>query len=192
MAVTGVPVIGGPLVRPFRDCPPVGVAGGFRDQELWIDAVALAPTLKSAYDFLTPAKAAAGSSVTHSAGAPLGRRPMASCRRQESLRGLCSFRRTLRRECCLLRCISGIGSATRFASLPGVMLPTSASRPSASAPLSVPMRSISVESSRVTPHHEIAFRPTSSNPGFDARLSVPSATRTPAANHAEIEGRADG
>jgi hypothetical protein len=56
MAVTGVPVIGGPLVRPFRDCPPVGIAGGFRDEELWIDAVALAPTLKSAYDYLTPAK----------------------------------------------------------------------------------------------------------------------------------------
>jgi hypothetical protein len=56
MAVTGVPVIGGPLVRPFRDCPPVAIAGGFREQELWIDAVALAPTLKSAYDFLTPAK----------------------------------------------------------------------------------------------------------------------------------------
>jgi hypothetical protein len=56
MAVTGVPVIGGPLVRPFRDCPPVAVAGGFHDQELWIDAVALAPTLKGAYDFLTPAK----------------------------------------------------------------------------------------------------------------------------------------
>jgi hypothetical protein len=56
IAVTGVPVIGGPLVKPFRDCPPVGIAGGFRNQELWIDAVALAPTLKSAYDFLTPAK----------------------------------------------------------------------------------------------------------------------------------------
>ena len=54
MAVTGVPVIGGPLVKPFRDCPPVGIAGGFREQELWIDAVALAPTLKSAYEFLTP------------------------------------------------------------------------------------------------------------------------------------------
>jgi hypothetical protein len=55
-AVTGVPVIGGPLVRPFRDCPPVAVAGGFHDQELWIDAVALAPTLKGAYEFLTPPK----------------------------------------------------------------------------------------------------------------------------------------
>lgn len=56
LAVTGVPVIGGPLVKPFRDCPPVGIAGGFHDQELWVDAVAVAPTLKSAYDFLTPAK----------------------------------------------------------------------------------------------------------------------------------------
>jgi hypothetical protein len=56
LVVTGVPVIGGPLVKPFRDCPPVGVAGGFRDQELWIDAVALAPTLKGAYDYMTPTK----------------------------------------------------------------------------------------------------------------------------------------
>jgi hypothetical protein len=56
MAVTGVPVIGGPLVKPFRDCPPIGIAGGFREQELWIDAVALAPTIKSGYDFLSPAK----------------------------------------------------------------------------------------------------------------------------------------
>jgi len=55
-AVTGVPVIGGPLVRPFRECPPVAVAGSFHDQELWIDAVALTPTLKGAYEFLTPAK----------------------------------------------------------------------------------------------------------------------------------------
>jgi hypothetical protein len=56
MAVTGVPVIGGPLVRPFRDCPPVAVVGGFHGQELWIDAVALAPTLKSAYEFVMPPK----------------------------------------------------------------------------------------------------------------------------------------
>ena len=56
MAVTGVPVIGGPLVRAFRESPPVGIAGGFRDQELWVDVVALAPTLKSAYEFLTPPK----------------------------------------------------------------------------------------------------------------------------------------
>jgi hypothetical protein len=56
LAVTGVPVIGGPLVKPFRDCPPVGIAGGFREKEFWVDAVALAPTIKSAYDFLTPTK----------------------------------------------------------------------------------------------------------------------------------------
>jgi hypothetical protein len=56
IAITGVPVIGGPLVRPFRDCPPVAVAGGFHDQELWIDAVTLAPTLKNAYEFVMPPK----------------------------------------------------------------------------------------------------------------------------------------
>ncbi len=56
MAVTGVSVIGGPLVRTFRESPPVGIAGGFREQELWVDVVALAPTIKSAYEFLTPQK----------------------------------------------------------------------------------------------------------------------------------------
>ncbi len=56
MAVTGVSVIGGPLVRAFRESPPVGILGGFREQELWIDVVALAPTIKSAYEFLTPMK----------------------------------------------------------------------------------------------------------------------------------------
>ena len=50
-------MIGGPLVRAFRESPPVGIAGGFRDQELWIDVVAVAPTFKAAYEFLTPSKA---------------------------------------------------------------------------------------------------------------------------------------
>jgi hypothetical protein len=52
MAGMTVPVIGGPLVKPLRDCPPVGIAGGFRDQELWLDVAAPTPTMKSVYDFL--------------------------------------------------------------------------------------------------------------------------------------------
>jgi hypothetical protein len=52
MAGMTVPVIGGPLVKPLRDCPPVGLAGGFRDQELWVDVAALVPTLKSVYEFV--------------------------------------------------------------------------------------------------------------------------------------------
>ena len=51
-ATIGVPIIGGRLVRPYRDSPPIGVAGGFHNQELWIDAVALAPTIKSAFDYV--------------------------------------------------------------------------------------------------------------------------------------------
>ena len=47
-AVVGVPIIGGTLVRDFPPSPPVGIAGGFRDGELWLDAAALPPTLKSA------------------------------------------------------------------------------------------------------------------------------------------------
>jgi len=48
MAIIGVPVIGGPLVRDFPASPPVGLAGALRDGELRLDAAVLAPTLKSA------------------------------------------------------------------------------------------------------------------------------------------------
>jgi hypothetical protein len=48
MAIIGVPVIGGPLVREFPASPPVGVACAFRDGELRLDAAVLAPTIKSA------------------------------------------------------------------------------------------------------------------------------------------------
>jgi hypothetical protein len=51
-AMIGVPVIGGPVMRDFPASPPVGLAGGMRDGELWVDAVALAPTLKSTDEYL--------------------------------------------------------------------------------------------------------------------------------------------
>jgi hypothetical protein len=51
-AQTSVPVVGGPLVRPFPDCPPAGIAAGFRDNELWIDAAVLAPTIKTACSYI--------------------------------------------------------------------------------------------------------------------------------------------
>jgi len=51
-AVVGVPVIGGPLVREFPASPPVGLAGGFRGGELWLDAAVPSLTLKSADTFL--------------------------------------------------------------------------------------------------------------------------------------------
>ncbi|HEX5471784.1 MAG TPA: hypothetical protein VFW73_07845 [Lacipirellulaceae bacterium] len=51
-ATIGVPIIGGPLVRTFRDSPPIGIAGRFQNRELRLDAVALAPTIKSAFDFV--------------------------------------------------------------------------------------------------------------------------------------------
>lgn len=54
-AMTCVPIIGGPLVRPFRDCPPVGIAGGFQGNEISIEMVALEPTIKSAYEYATSA-----------------------------------------------------------------------------------------------------------------------------------------
>jgi hypothetical protein len=52
-AVVGVPVIGGPLVKSFPASPPIGIAGGIRDDEVWLDAVALGPTIKSADTYLT-------------------------------------------------------------------------------------------------------------------------------------------
>jgi hypothetical protein len=50
--IINVPIIGGPIVRDFPAAPPLGIAGGFRDGELWIDAAALAPTVKSADMYL--------------------------------------------------------------------------------------------------------------------------------------------
>ncbi len=46
-AITG-PVIGGPLVEEFPLSPPVGLAGGIRSGELWIDAAVPAETIHSA------------------------------------------------------------------------------------------------------------------------------------------------
>ena len=52
-AMVGVPVIGGPIVKEFPESPPVGIAGGIREGEVWVDAAALAPTLKSADAYAT-------------------------------------------------------------------------------------------------------------------------------------------
>jgi hypothetical protein len=52
-AVVGVPVIGGPLVKSFPTSPPIGIAGGFREGEVWLEAVALGPTVKSVDTYLT-------------------------------------------------------------------------------------------------------------------------------------------
>jgi hypothetical protein len=50
-AVTG-PVIGGPLVKDFPSAPPIGVAGGVRRDELWLEAAIPAETIKSAGIYL--------------------------------------------------------------------------------------------------------------------------------------------
>ena len=51
-AMVGVPVIGGPLVKDFPAAPPVGLAGGFREGEFWLDAAAPIATIKSADIYL--------------------------------------------------------------------------------------------------------------------------------------------
>jgi hypothetical protein len=53
-AMIGVPVIGGPLVKPLRECPPIGIAGSVQERELAIEVAALEPTLKSIYDHYSP------------------------------------------------------------------------------------------------------------------------------------------
>jgi hypothetical protein len=45
-AITG-PVFGGPLVKDFPASPPVGAAGGVKDQELWADFVVPAQTIRA-------------------------------------------------------------------------------------------------------------------------------------------------
>jgi hypothetical protein len=52
MGMTGVPVIGGPIVRPLRDSPAAGVAASLHDQELWVDAAVPAATAKALYSYV--------------------------------------------------------------------------------------------------------------------------------------------
>jgi hypothetical protein len=50
-AITG-PVLGGPIVKRFPPCPPVGAVGGVNDDgELWADIVVPAQTIQSTPDF---------------------------------------------------------------------------------------------------------------------------------------------
>jgi hypothetical protein len=77
---------------------------------------------------------------------------------------------------------SGSGIATMLATFPGVRLPTSAPTPKASAPHSVPMRKMSCGSISECARATNLISASKSKSGFDARLSVPSATRMPAAS----------
>lgn len=52
-AMTGVAVIGGPLVREFPASPAIAAAGGVRESDLWIDVAAPLPTLKAATFYFT-------------------------------------------------------------------------------------------------------------------------------------------
>jgi hypothetical protein len=50
-AITG-PVLGGPLVKEFPSAPPIGVAGGRNNDELWIETAVPSATLKSTGEYL--------------------------------------------------------------------------------------------------------------------------------------------
>jgi hypothetical protein len=70
-AIAGVPIIGGTLVRDFPASPPVGIAGGFCDGELWLEAAALAPTVKSADTYLARNRSRAAIQLRARAIAPV-------------------------------------------------------------------------------------------------------------------------
>jgi hypothetical protein len=50
-AMTG-PVFGGPIIKEFPASPPIGIVGGAKDYELWIDAAVPAETIQSAGTYL--------------------------------------------------------------------------------------------------------------------------------------------
>lgn len=54
-AIVG-PVFGGPLVREFPASPPVGLAGGFGEHELWVDVAVPAETIQGAGAYLQKQK----------------------------------------------------------------------------------------------------------------------------------------
>jgi hypothetical protein len=47
-AIVGTEVIGGPLVKEFPAAPPVGLAGGLQDDEVWLDIAVPASTIRGA------------------------------------------------------------------------------------------------------------------------------------------------
>lgn len=51
-AIVAAAVIGGPLVKHFPSCPPVGSAGGVRNSELWFEVVLPAETLTGLATYL--------------------------------------------------------------------------------------------------------------------------------------------
>ena len=175
MAMIGVPIIGGPMVRDFPTSPAVGIAGGIQDGEVWIDAAVPAPddprrgcfpgsqpdAELSADSRACRSRAAAG----HSTKLMMGRDPL----------------RAGAANICAGEPIDSLGRriATRSARFPAVMLPTSASRPRASAPASVPIRRISCGSMSVWARDTCCISANRLRSGLEARLSVPSATRTP-------------
>jgi hypothetical protein len=52
-AIVG-PVIGGPIVRPFPESPPIGVAGGAAENTVWAEVAVPADTLRAVGQFMHP------------------------------------------------------------------------------------------------------------------------------------------
>jgi hypothetical protein len=51
-AIVSAPVVGGPLVRPFPQTPPIGAAGGVKGGELWIDVAVPVQTIQGVGTYL--------------------------------------------------------------------------------------------------------------------------------------------
>ncbi len=124
-ALIGVPVIGGPLVREFPASPPLAVAGGTRNGEIWLDAVGLAPTIRSADLYFTRSRARNSIRVRGRIVVPARRLP-----RDQTEVGFASDASSPAKSSSgIARSSSGNGTVIIFASFPGVRLPISRLRP---------------------------------------------------------------
>jgi hypothetical protein len=53
-AIVGTEVIGGPLVKEFPSAPPIGIAGGLNERELWLNIAMPADMIRGAGVYLQP------------------------------------------------------------------------------------------------------------------------------------------
>jgi hypothetical protein len=53
-AIVGTEVIGGPLVKEFPSAPPIGIAGGVNDGEIWLEVALPADTIRATGAYLQP------------------------------------------------------------------------------------------------------------------------------------------
>jgi hypothetical protein len=57
-AIVGTEVIGGPLVKDFPSAPPIGIAGGVKEGEIWLNVALPADTIRATGAYLQPRRKA--------------------------------------------------------------------------------------------------------------------------------------